>query len=533
VEERIRLTIKSIRALLDAAPLASVIRSADMSVLAFNAAAERLFQFTSKAEFDHFYDNIFGLQPDGVETRQLLREMHEAACATGSRTFEWVYLTKDGKPLHLETTYVHVHPEKNSRLEKAPYLAAYTRDLTALKANEQLVRQAEEYNQIMLDGCPLACNLFSDDCRVLDCNTSALRMHGVQSKREYLDSFFTRLSPQFQPDGQSSREKVLKMIKRAFASGREVFEWTHTRMDGSPIPAEVTLVRLQWRNSHRLAGYVRDLTASNVNERHVRQAEKYNQMMLDGCPLACNLFSDDCRVLDCNASALRLHAVQNKREYLDSFFTRLSPQFQPDGENSHEKALMLLKKALASGREVFEWTYTRMDGCSIPTEVTLVRLQWRNGYRIAAYVRDLTAVKANEQYVRQTEEYNHLMLEGCPLACNLISDDCRVLDCNASALRMYGVQSKREYLDSFFTRLSPLFQPDGQSSHEKALKMMKKAFASGREVFEWTHTRMDGSSIPAEVTLVRLKWRNSYRLAGYVRDLTDEIFGGVQTALFR
>jgi signal transduction histidine kinase len=115
-----------------------------------------------------------------------------------------------------------------------------------------------------------------------------------------------------------------------------------------------------------------------------------------------------------------------------------------------------------------------------------------------------------------------MMLDGTPLACNLFNEDYQVLDCNAESLRMFGLQHKREYLDMFFSRLSPQLQPDGQNSQEKTLKMLKKAFESGREVFGWTHSRLDGSKIPAEVTLIRLKWRDSYRIAGYVRDLTDE-----------
>jgi signal transduction histidine kinase/CheY-like chemotaxis protein len=68
---------------------------------------------------------------------------------------------------------------------------------------------------------------------------------------------------------------------------------------------------------------------------------------------------------------------------------------------------------------------------------------------------------------------------------------------------------------------SPKCQPDGQNSSDKAMAQVKKAFAEGMNCFEWMHKMPDGTPIPSEVTLVRIKHENNYVVAGYTRDLRE------------
>jgi len=51
------------------------------------------------------------------------------------------------------------------------------------------------------------------------------------------------------------------------------------------------------------------------------------------------------------------------------------------------------------------------------------------------------------------------------------------------------------------SKFSPLFQPDGRKSGEKAHEMVSKALTGKPQVFEWVHQRQDGSLIDTEITL--------------------------------
>ena len=119
---------------------------------------------------------------------------------------------------------------------------------------------------------------------------------------------------------------------------------------------------------------------------------------------------------------------------------------------------------------------------------------------------------------REAEERTYTMLNATPLACTFFDENGNLIDCNEEAPRMYGLATKRDYIEGFF-KISPEIQPNGVPSKTKAISHIQKTFETGHEVFEWEHLDNNGNSIPTEITLVRVKWRNGYRVAGYSRDL--------------
>jgi PAS domain S-box-containing protein len=136
--------------------------------------------------------------------------------------------------------------------------------------------EAEERMRVMLDSTPLACNFQDQDARILDCNQETLVLFGVSSKEQFLNEFFHSLSPEFQPSGRRSRELAVENNRRALASGREEFEWLHRTLSGEIFPAEVTLVRVKWRDGYRVVSYTRDLRPLKASEQKAREAESHS-----------------------------------------------------------------------------------------------------------------------------------------------------------------------------------------------------------------------------------------------------------------
>ena len=132
------------------------------------------------------------------------------------------------------------------------------------KLNETVQVQAaqildeRERIKLLLDATPLACRLWSKDYEVFECNEESVKLFGLRDKQEYLDNFYN-LSPEFQPDGVPSREKINRVLDKVLEEGRYVFEWLHTTLDGKLIPCEITLVRLKYGDDFVVAGYTRDL----------------------------------------------------------------------------------------------------------------------------------------------------------------------------------------------------------------------------------------------------------------------------------
>jgi PAS domain S-box-containing protein len=118
--------------------------------------------------------------------------------------------------------------------------------------------EARKRARSILDAAPFVCKMWGRDLKIFDCNKAAADLFGLRDENEFMNRF-ADLSPQYQPDGMLSSEKTASFIKKAFSEGRHSFEWMHQKPDGTLIPAEITLVRVNYGKNIAVAGYIRDL----------------------------------------------------------------------------------------------------------------------------------------------------------------------------------------------------------------------------------------------------------------------------------
>src|ERR1039457_5862103 len=76
-----------------------------------------------------------------------------------------------------------------------------------------------------------------------------------------------------------------------------------------------------------------------------------------------------------NAAALKMFGAKNKEEFISHGPRDLSPERQPDGRNSAEKAGEIIETVLREGSQFFEWTHTRISGEEFPADVLLTRME--------------------------------------------------------------------------------------------------------------------------------------------------------------
>ncbi|MCL2719322.1 MAG: diguanylate cyclase [Lachnospiraceae bacterium] len=112
------------------------------------------------------------------------------------------------------------------------------------------------------------------------------------------------------------------------------------------------------------------------------------QSMLDSSPLLCTIFDENSNVIEANQEAVRLFEIPDKQLYIDNYFA-FSPELQPDGISSRDKALAMLKVACEEGHSRFEWTYMNSKGELIPCEEIIMDVKSPGGDTLIAYTRDL------------------------------------------------------------------------------------------------------------------------------------------------
>ncbi|MCL2754117.1 MAG: ATP-binding protein [Oscillospiraceae bacterium] len=123
---------------------------------------------------------------------------------------------------------------------------------------------------------------------------------------------------------------------------------------------------------------------------------------------------------------------------------------------------------------------------------------------------------------KKNKEHLELMLDSFPMCAQVWRRDLTTIDCNEAAVKLYGFKDKEEYTRRFIAECSPEVQPCGVPSAVKAVGYVNHAFEDGYCCFDWTHRIPDKDEcFPAEVTLVRTKYKNEDVVLGYTRDLRE------------
>ncbi|GAB4125402.1 MAG: hypothetical protein Fur0027_05130 [Raineya sp.] len=102
----------------------------------------------------------------------------------------------------------------------------------------------------------------------------------------------------------------------------------------------------------------------------------------------------------------------------------------------------------------------------------------------------------------------------------LLLDDKGFFKANSAAVQVYGCDSIDDLIGRSPVEYSPILQEDGQTSQEAALKHIQKALQEGSDLFEWIHTKKDGSIFPAEVLLSSVSFEGKKVLLATVRDIS-------------
>jgi PAS domain S-box-containing protein len=94
-----------------------------------------------------------------------------------------------------------------------------------------------------------------------------------------------------------------------------------------------------------------------------------------------------------NPAAVKMFGVKSKEDFVSYSPWDLSPERQPDGRASSEKAREMLEKMMREGSALFEWTHRRIGGQEFPATVLLSRVESAGTVFFLGTVRDITESK--------------------------------------------------------------------------------------------------------------------------------------------
>ena len=437
-----------------------------------------------------------------------------------------------------------------------------------LQLIKAMKRKTNERMQLMFESAPLAVTFLDMNYKVIDCNENTVKLFGLASKEEYVEKFHALL-PKYQPDGNKSKIKRLEIIRKTLAEGYSRFEWMFQKLNGQLIPCEVTLVRVKYKRNFVVVGYLRDLREEKkmltVLNRQAHLLDTVNtaaSLLLTGSDthafettlLKCFNLIGNCLDVD-RVQIWRNEKIDGdihfvlRHEWLSqygkscktipiglSFPYQIKPEWEklflrgghinsPVSMLSEEeqsflgyygmKSVVMLPMFL---EDIF-WGFFYIDDCRHERTFTEVEIN----ILTSAGLMMTSSVNRNIQNIKmhEAEERMQIMIDAAPLCACFWDEHLALVDCNLEAVKMFDVFDKQEFIDKFIL-LSPEYQPCGESSISKGIRLVKKALEEGFSRFEWMHQKLNGEQIPVEVTCTRVKYKNKFIVIEYIRDLREQ-----------
>ncbi len=123
---------------------------------------------------------------------------------------------------------------------------------------ENELSSSEILNSI-LGVAPIAFNVWNKNMMNIMCNAHIMEIFSVTDSEEFLDNFF-EFSPEFQPNGKTSKEMSLINFELVLKEGKHTFHWMHLTPNGNRMPCEITLIKLENpSNGIYVVGFINDL----------------------------------------------------------------------------------------------------------------------------------------------------------------------------------------------------------------------------------------------------------------------------------
>ncbi|NCQ12114.1 MAG: hypothetical protein COW66_00630 [Flavobacteriaceae bacterium CG18_big_fil_WC_8_21_14_2_50_34_36] len=404
----------------------------DYTIIEFNKLMAEFAIITLGRPY-HKNENILNVLPQDKRLR-ILKNIRNIV--KGERvSYEYTHSLEGENPVIFQ---VNINPTKDYE-GKMTGACISVENITERKKAEVAINESEETFRRLFDESADA-NLLLDDTGFTRCNTSAVKILGYATKEEIIGRQPWEISPEKQPDGRLSKEKVKEMIKKALEYGNYRFEWIHKKIDETEFPVEVMLTPIVLKGKQFFYTNWRDISKRKIAEKELQDYK---------------LALDESSLVDISDSnGIIRHANVN--------FCRLS-------KYSREELIGKSHRILNSGyhpKELFQdlWTTVKAskiwrnevrnrakDGSLFWVDTTIVPILDNDGkpFQFISIRRDITRRKHAEESLKKSEEEFRTLAESMPQIVWVTTADGKNIYFNHQWVEYTGLSLEESYGDGW------------------------------------------------------------------------------------
>lgn len=270
----------------------------------------------------------------------------------------------------------------------------------------------------------------------IDCNQQTLEMFGV-ARNKIIGQSPYNFSPEYQPNGEPSKEMSLQYIHLALKKLPQRFEWQHCRHNKSIFDAEVSLNCVEIDGETLIQAIVRDVTDTKQHEKVLREKEQRIRAMYDLSFQFIGLLSPEGILLEANQTSLRFAGVEPNDVIGKPFYN--TPWW-----NHSEEAQNKLRDAIIEGSKgrivYFETKHPDTEGKIHTVDFSIKPVYDENGKIIFLIPEghDITHIKEAEALLLREIQFNKAIIDASPAFFVAISLTGEVIMMNPTMCKALG-----------------------------------------------------------------------------------------------
>ena len=186
-------------------------------------------------------------------------------------------------------------------------------------------------------------------------------------------------------------------------------EKKHAKGDGSLvwINLTVSIVRDYSVNQQYFIIVLEDISERKNNQNELKASEYTFRKLFEGSSDAV-LIMEGNKIIDCNQATIELLGYHSKKDVIGKSLGDISPENQPDGKTSKERAVVETEVAQKNGKSKFEWWYQKNDGNVFPVEVMLTSILLHGKKVFHALWRDIRERNIMQQQLEYLSYHDQL-----------------------------------------------------------------------------------------------------------------------------